>query len=255
VRVIASVLGKLISFKPALGKLILVGTRLATIAVVAATEVSDESKRRRSPWESWITLDSETMEAMSAVRSQLDAWNRFPIRTWHRGITLSSILPSEATASLDRKIPARRVQDQKAIMASNASDLALASYSVEGLPEFSFSESLEESEREESSSFRELMAIYSTLVHMATSPSGYLKKAEWMTLWWLTDNQNVKKMIAKGSGKLKITRLVLKILKVGRELRYDVQPIWVSRDNPFLQKADCLSKGIYLVNWQIAELD
>jgi hypothetical protein len=255
VRVIAIVLGKLISFKPALGKSILVGTRLATIAVVAATEVSDESKRRRSPWESRITLDSETMEAMSAVRSQLDAWNGFPIRTWHTGITLSSILPSEATALYDRKIPARRVQDQKAIMASKASNLALASYLVEGLPEFSFSESLEESEREESSSFRELMAIYSTLVHMATSPSGYLKVAEWMTLWWLTDNQNVKKMIAKGSDKLKITRLVLKILKVGRELRYNVQPIWVSRDNPFLQKADCLSKGIYSVNWQIAELD
>jgi hypothetical protein len=69
VRVIASVLGKLISLEPALGKSILVGTRLATIAVVSATEVSDESQRRRSPWESWITLDSETMEAMSAVRS------------------------------------------------------------------------------------------------------------------------------------------------------------------------------------------
>jgi hypothetical protein len=69
VRVIASVLGKLISLEPALGKSILVGTRLASIAVVAATEVSDESQRRRSPWESWITLDSETMEAMSAVRS------------------------------------------------------------------------------------------------------------------------------------------------------------------------------------------
>jgi hypothetical protein len=171
------------------------------------------------------------------------------------GITLSSILPWEATASLDRKIPARRVHDQKAIMASNASDFAVASYLVEGLPELSFSKSLEESEREKSSSFRELMAIYRTLVHMATSPSGYLKLAEWTTLWWLTDNQNVEKMIAKGSGKLKITRLVLKIMKQGRELKFDVQPIWVSRDNPFLQKADCLSKGIDSDNWEITESD
>jgi hypothetical protein len=45
----------------------------------------------------------------------------------------------EATASLDRKIPARRVYDRQAIMASDASDFAVASYSVEGLPEFSFS--------------------------------------------------------------------------------------------------------------------
>jgi hypothetical protein len=161
----------------------------------------------------------------------------------------------EATALLDTKIPARRVHDQKAIMASDTSDFAVASYLVEGLPEFSFSESLEESEREESSSFRELMAIYRTLVHMATSPSGYLKPAEWKTLWWLTDNQNVEKMIVKGSGKLKITRLVLKILKQGRELKFDVQPIWVSRNNPFLQKADCLLKVIDSDNWEITESD
>jgi hypothetical protein len=44
VRAIASVLGKLISFEPALGKSVLVGTRLATITVVAATEVSEASK-------------------------------------------------------------------------------------------------------------------------------------------------------------------------------------------------------------------
>jgi hypothetical protein len=38
-------------------------------------------------------------------------------------------------------------------------------------------------------------------------------------------------------------------------LNYDIQPIWVSRDNPFLQKADCLSKGIDSDNWEIADTD
>jgi hypothetical protein len=51
-------------------------------------------------------------------------------------------------------------------------------------------------------------------------------------------------MIAKGSGKLRITRVVLEILRKGRALKYNVNPIWVSRENSFLQKADCLSKGI-----------
>jgi hypothetical protein len=57
-------------------------------------------------------------------------------------------------------------------------------------------------------------------------------------------NPNVEKMIAKGSGKLRITRVVLEILRKGRALKYNVNPIRVSRDNSFLQKADCLSKGI-----------
>jgi hypothetical protein len=71
-----------------------------------------------------------------------------------------------------------------------------------------------------------------------------LKPTKWTTLWWLTDNANIEKMLAKGSGKLQITRMVLEILQKGRELLYDVQPVWVGRDNPFLQKANCLSKGI-----------
>jgi flagellar motor component MotA len=47
---IASVVEKLVSLEPALGRLILVGTRLATIAIVATTEVSDAVKKRFSPW-------------------------------------------------------------------------------------------------------------------------------------------------------------------------------------------------------------
>jgi hypothetical protein len=38
-------------------------------------------------------------------------------------------------------------------------------------------------------------------------------------------------------------------------LKYDVHPIWVSRDNPFLQKADCLSKGIDSDNWSVGVED
>jgi hypothetical protein len=130
VREVASVLGKLIALEPALGKSVLVGTRLATIAIVAATEVSEGVRRRRNPWEEQITLDAETMSALGDVASSLDNWNGFPIRAWHTGILLSSILPTEATASLDRKILARRDHDRRAIVASYASDFAVASYSV-----------------------------------------------------------------------------------------------------------------------------
>jgi hypothetical protein len=108
---------------------------------------------------------------------------------------------------------------------------------------------LEDSEKIELSSARELLAILRTLEHMLAA--GDLAPAQWTTLWWLTDNANVEKMLAKGSGKLRITHLVLEILKKGRRLRFDIQPIWVSRDNPFLPKADCLLKGIDSDNWCI----
>jgi hypothetical protein len=68
VREIASMVGKLNALEPALGKSVFVGTRLATIAVVIATEVSDATKRRKNPWESKLKLDDETMEALREVR-------------------------------------------------------------------------------------------------------------------------------------------------------------------------------------------
>jgi hypothetical protein len=76
-----------------------------------------------------------------------------------------------------------------------------------------------------------------------------------VTLWWLTNNQNVEKMLAKGSGKLRIMKLVLDILKRGRLLRLDLQPVWVSRDNPFLLKADAISKGVDTDNWEVSKSD
>jgi hypothetical protein len=80
-----------------------------TIAVVVATEVTDNSMRRKNPWERRLKLDAETLEALREVGNQMGGWNGHPIRALHTGITLSSILPLEATALLDRKIPARRL--------------------------------------------------------------------------------------------------------------------------------------------------
>jgi hypothetical protein len=54
VRDIASVIGKLISLEPALGRSVLVGTRLATIQIVLETEVSDAVRRGGNPWSKWI---------------------------------------------------------------------------------------------------------------------------------------------------------------------------------------------------------
>jgi hypothetical protein len=51
---VASVIGKLIALEPALKRSVLIGTRLATIAILVATDVSDVAKRRQNPWSSWI---------------------------------------------------------------------------------------------------------------------------------------------------------------------------------------------------------
>jgi hypothetical protein len=104
-----------------------------------------------------------------------------------------------------------------------------------------------------SSSHRKLLAILRTLEYILVT--GKLRPGAPTTLWGLTNNQNVEKMLLKGSGKLSVMRLVLDILKKGRELQFSIEPVWVSRDNPFLQKADALSKGIDSDNWAISPAD
>jgi hypothetical protein len=254
VRDIASVIGKLVSLEPALGKSVLVGTRLAMITIMAATNVSDAVKKHGNPWSKFIDVEDNAFAALHDVWLLAESWNGCPIRCLHTGISLSSILPMEATASSDRKVPARKLYDRRAVMASDASDFAVASYSVEGLPEFSFSEELTLEEKKKSSSTRELLAIERTLLFWGKS-SVIKRPLEQMMLWWLTDNQNVKNFLARGSGKLRIMKLVLDILGLARALLLDVQPIWVSRDNPFLLKADAIIKGVNTDNWEVAGSD
>jgi hypothetical protein len=56
VQEVASVIGKLIALEPALGRSILVGTRLATIAIVIATDGVDlTTAMRRNPWNKRLT--------------------------------------------------------------------------------------------------------------------------------------------------------------------------------------------------------
>jgi hypothetical protein len=89
VRDIASVIGKLISLEPALGRSVLVGTRLATIQIVVATEVSDAARRRENPWSKWIEVENDTFAALHDVWLSAAEWNGCPIKCLHTGITLS----------------------------------------------------------------------------------------------------------------------------------------------------------------------
>jgi hypothetical protein len=89
VRDIASVIRKLISLEPALGRSDLVGTRLATIQIVVATEVSDAARRRENPWSKWIEVENDTFTALHDVWLSAAEWNGCPIKCLHTGITLS----------------------------------------------------------------------------------------------------------------------------------------------------------------------
>jgi hypothetical protein len=72
-REITSVLGKLNALEPALGKAVFVGTLLATMAVIVATEVSEAEIRWKSPWGGGEGADSRRRCYFVPLRSRTAA--------------------------------------------------------------------------------------------------------------------------------------------------------------------------------------
>jgi hypothetical protein len=75
--------------------------------------------------------------------------------------------------------------------------------------------------------------------------------ASTMTLWWLTDSENVARIFRRGSGDLSRMRLALQVLEIALRLNLDLNPIWVSRTNPRLQKADAMTKQVNTDDWSV----
>jgi hypothetical protein len=71
------------------------------------------------------------------------------------------------------------------------------------------------------------------------------------TVWWIMDNRNVLSFLAKGSKQMVIMVEIMAVLAKAHSLNFCIQPVWVSRDDPKLQKADLLSKRIDTDNWCI----
>jgi hypothetical protein len=71
------------------------------------------------------------------------------------------------------------------------------------------------------------------------------------TLWWITDSKNVSRIFRRSSGDIVLMRLALQVLELALNLNLDLQPVWVSRSDPHLQKADALSKHVNTDDWSV----
>jgi hypothetical protein len=133
-------------------------------------------------------------------------------------------------------------------MVSDASDTTVAAYGLEGpVADFMFTQALLPYEALESSTFREMAAILKTLQSRAKA----LRMLTMTTLWWITDSENVSRIFRRGSGEIVLMRLALQVLEVALKLNLDLHPVWVSRNDPRLQKADDLSKNVNTDDWSV----
>jgi hypothetical protein len=241
VRDLASVVGKLNSLEPAFGPAILVGTRIIAIQV-------SETALQFGWKNGFLRISEDSRSALRRVSISLDLWNGHPIRNPGSDIALTSVLPNEDPCGVSRKIPNRRLFAAQYTLVSDASDTTVASYGLNGrLSDFVFVQDLLPHEIVQSSTYREMSAILKTLLCKGHT----LRMAETTTLWWLTDSENVSRIFRRGSGDIVLMKLALQVLERAQELNLDLQPIWVSRTDPRLQKADALSKHVNTDDWSV----
>jgi hypothetical protein len=164
------------------------------------------------------------------------------------GVTLTSVLAFEDPAYTARKIPNRKLFAAQFTMASDASKTTVAAYRLSGrLRNFQFTQSLLPHEMAESSTHREISAVLKTLMCCQKQ----LRMASTTTLWYLTDSENVARIFCPGSGDLSLMRLALQVLEIALRLNLDLNPIWISRTDPRLQKADAMTKQVNTEDWSI----
>jgi hypothetical protein len=241
VKDLTSVVGKLVALEPAFGPSILVGTRIVNIQV---TEVAE-----KFGWKKGVVRLSEGSRcALRRVSASLDNWNGHPIRNADTAITLTSVLAQEGPDNVCRKIQNQKRFAAQFTMASDASDTTVAAYGLNGrLSNFVFTQALLPHEMGLWSALREMSAIHKTLLFWGN----VLRMESQASLWWLTDNSAVASIFRKGSGDLTLMRQALQILELARGLNLDLQPVWVSKSDPRLQKADALSKHVNTDDWSV----
>ena len=97
-------------------------------------------------------------------------------------------------------------------------------------------------EKAESSTWRELKAVHNMLLSVGSTLQGH-------KLQWHTDNQNITRIIHRGSMKTNLQEIVEDVVHLCTKYHIVITPVWVPRDEN--QLADYLSKLTDVDDWGI----
>ncbi|XP_068750806.1 uncharacterized protein [Montipora capricornis] len=116
---------------------------------------------------------------------------------------------------------------------SDASDQGYGGYAISNQQRLVCQGHWSENERAKSSTWRELKAVNNMLLAIGQQLHGH-------KLQWYTDNQNIVRIVARGSRKPDLQGQVVEVIQLSKTFNILVCPVWVPREQN--QIADYLSK-------------
>ena len=234
---LASVLGKINASNSALGMLSRVATRSGYSLLAKHVQHME--------WKGKLLLDSLTVRELDFFLENCKAHNGSLISSSLTDIRLETIIPDPKAKDLIIKSH----QKSNTIFVSDASNFKAFVYELSNGSKTELSMVFSQSQAEQSSGARELMALLFTLRHWLEK-GGPSEKS----IYWATDSKNAVHFILKGSRRPSIQEMVFEICLLTTYLNLDIIPLHLLREDPRIELADLGSKTPDSDNWSIDSL-
>ena len=235
VKFLAKVLGKMISCSPALGNIPLIFARQGYFLLEETVD--------HKGWGSKVLIPAILVDNLKSFLSTFPDYNGHPISHSANAISLISLIGPPDNHFSSSFVPQHLPELPQDIFASDASNIAVCSYSIKSDQDFFFIGQLSIDQTTLSSGHRELLAVYLSL------QARLRNKGPWSSLtnvFWLTDSQNLVTFLTKGSTKPAIQDTVLKVI-----LNIRLLPIHLRRQDPRIQMADAGSRVRDSDDWSL----
>ena len=237
---LAKVLGKMISCAPALGKIPLIFARQGYFLLEETVE--------QKGWGALVRISPQLVDSLEAFLSTFPLYDGNPIAHSCNTISLLSLVGPPDEHFSNSFVPQHLPALPQDVFASDASNVAVCSYSIQTKDPFFFIGQLTPEQSQLSSGHRELLAVFMAL--KASLDSGRVWSAL-TNIFWLTDSQNMVSFLNKGSTKPDIQTTVLEIMALTLALNIRIVPIHLRREDPRIQMADAGSRVRDSDDWSL----
>ena len=237
---LAAVLGRVVAYECGIGPSSLILLRRSYHLL--------ESLVSRSGWQANVRITDEVAQDMTTLIGKVSAAEGYPIRTKSRELAVVSLIGPPSDFMKTKVIPQHVQNRQSEIWSGDASAIAVCAYSCTDPDRFYFISKLSASEQSLSSGHRELLTAKKALENRLEKVGPW---KESITLYWLTDSENLVSFLTKGSRKPEIQKVILSVLETAQQLGAELVPIHLRREDPRIQVADAGSKAPDSDDWSI----
>ena len=239
-KVLAKILGKMISCAPALGNIPLIFARQGYFVLEEAVE--------QRGWATSLKITQPLIDSLTDFLTVFPKFDGQQISHSANTISLMSIIGPPCDFFTKSFVHVHAPSLPQEIFASDASNVAVCSYSIGSSQQFYFIGKLSDQQTLLSSGHRELLAV---LMALKARLENNGKWHELTNIFWLTDSQNLVTFLTKGSTKPHVQKTILEVLHFAQSLNVNLIPIHLRREDPRIQIADAGSRVKDSDDWSI----